>query len=130
MKAKGGVIKYIGTSEVYHLGGATLPSANPIKTFYNFRNTLLVLLKNVKGFKVWFLILIRLIMDGFAGLLFLSEGKPRHVMAIIKSHLSFYTLIPTYLKKRKIFCSNLKYNHTNSVVWKYFVLKNRIFKEL
>ncbi len=130
MKAKGGTVKYLGSSVVYHVGGATLPAANPRKTFYNFRNTLLVLLKNVKGSKVWFLILIRLILDGFAGLLFLLEGKPRHVLAIIKSHFSFYTLIPSYLKKRKNVGSNLKYYHTNSVVWKYFVLKIRIFKEL
>jgi GT2 family glycosyltransferase len=130
MKANGGIVKYIGSSNVYHVGGATLPSANPTKTFYNFRNTLLVLLKNVNGSKVWFLILLRLILDGFAGLLFLFQGKPKHIVAIIKSHFSFYRLIPSYLKKRKKEGSNMKYYHTNSVVWKYFVLKKRIFKEL
>jgi len=130
LKTNGGTIKYIGASSVYHVGGATLPSSNPRKTFYNFRNTLLVLLKNVKGSKVWSLIFIRLILDGFAGLLFLFQGKPNHVLAIIKSHFSFYSLIPSYLKKRKNIGSDLKYYHTNSVVWKYFVIKKRIFKEL
>jgi GT2 family glycosyltransferase len=130
MKANGGGVKYIGSSSVYHVGGATLPSASPRKTFYNFRNTLLVLLKNVKGSEVWILLLFRLVLDGFAGLLFLIQGKPKHIIAIIKSHLSFYLLIPSYLKKRKNVGSNLKYYHTKSVVWKYFAIKKRIFKEL
>jgi GT2 family glycosyltransferase len=130
LQAIGGVVKFIGSSAVYHVGGATLPSANPKKTFYNFRNTLLVLLKNVNGTKVWFLIFIRLILDGFAGILFLIQGKPEHVLSIIRSHLSFYALIPAYLKKRRNIGNHLKYYHINSVVWKYYVLKKRLFKEL
>ena len=39
LKSKGGIVKYVGTSSIYHVGGATLASANPKKTFYNFRNT-------------------------------------------------------------------------------------------
>ncbi len=54
LKAKKGTIKYIGKSTVYHVGGATLAAANPKKTFYNFRNTLLALLKNVKGNIIWY----------------------------------------------------------------------------
>ena len=32
-------IKYVGTSTVYHVGGATLTTQNPKKTFLNFRNS-------------------------------------------------------------------------------------------
>ena len=34
------------TSEVYHLGGASLPQGDPRKTYLNFRNSLLMLYKN------------------------------------------------------------------------------------
>lgn len=34
-------------SEVYHVGGATLPKSNPMKTFLNFRNNLTMLYKNL-----------------------------------------------------------------------------------
>jgi GT2 family glycosyltransferase len=34
-------------STVYHIGGASLPQSSPRKTYYNFRNSLLMLYKNL-----------------------------------------------------------------------------------
>jgi hypothetical protein len=39
--------KYTSKSIVYHVGGATLNEGNPKKTFLNFRNSLLMLTKNL-----------------------------------------------------------------------------------
>jgi len=130
LKAKGGKIKYIGAATVYHIGGATLKAANPQKTFYNFRNTLLSLLKNVKGTKVWLLLFIRLLLDGVAGISFMFQGKWTHIAAIIKAHYSFFALVPKFLAKRKKHASRLKYYTIKFVVWKYFIEKKRNFKEL
>ncbi len=130
MQTAGGIIKYIGTSAVYHVGGATLAAANPKKTFYNFRNTLLVLVKNVKGGKVWWLIFQRLVLDGIAAIQFLFQGKGRHFMAVIRSHFSFYGLLPKFLQKRKKTAGKLQYFTIKSVVWNYFILKKRNFNEL
>ena len=130
LKAKGGTIKYIGESHIYHVGGATLNTANSKKTFYNFRNTLLMLLKNVKGYNVWFLILMRLVLDGIAGVQFFFQGKWKHTIAIIKAHFSFYRLIPTFMVKRKKHASRMKYYSIKSIVWNYFIRKNRTFNEL
>jgi GT2 family glycosyltransferase len=123
LQAKGGIVKYIGTSTVYHVGGATLASGNPKKTFYNFRNSLLVLLKNVKGAKVWGLLFLRLLLDGLAGSQFLFQGKMAHLFAILKAHVSFYLLLPKFLKKRKLYASKLPYCSKFSIVWRYFILK-------
>ena len=49
-------VKYVGTSTVYHVGGATLQETNPHKTYLNFRNSLLNVVKNVP--KKWFLFVI------------------------------------------------------------------------
>jgi len=130
LQSQGGTIKYIGKSTVYHVGGATLSSYSSKKTFYNFRNSLLMLIKNVSSSKVWFLLFIRLILDGLAGFQFLIQGKWRHSLAIIKAHFSFYRLIPTYLKKRNKNCTPFKYYHIKSIVWNYFIRKNRTFKQL
>ncbi len=130
LQANGGTIKYISTSTVYHVGGATLDKANSQKTFYNFRNSLLVLLKNVQGFKVVGIIFTRLLLDGVAGLQLLIQGKPKHAVAIIKAHFSFYSLIFKFLKKRKKTSSSLQYYHTKSIVWSYFIRKKRTFKQL
>jgi GT2 family glycosyltransferase len=130
LQSEGGTIKYIGKSTVFHVGGATLCSYNSKKTFYNFRNTLLMLLKNVSSSKVWLLIFIRLTLDGLAGIQFLLKGNWEHTFAIIKAHFSFYKLIPTYLKKRNKNITKFKYYLINSIVWNYFIRKNRTFKQL
>ena len=42
---KGRRIVCIPDSEVYHVGGGTLPKGNPMKTYLNFRNNLTMLYK-------------------------------------------------------------------------------------
>ena len=130
IQQNGGIIKYIGNSTVYHFGGATLSNINPTKTFYNFRNSLLMLVKNIKSSKVWIILFIRLLMDGIAGLHFLIQGKWKHTLAIIKAHFSFYSLLPRYINKEYKIRKEIKYYHIKSIVWNYFIRKNRIFKEL
>ena len=129
LQSKGGIIKYVGTSHVFHVGGATLEAANPKKTFYNFRNTLLLLVKNRKGAAVWWIVFLRLILDGFAGIQLLSQGKFKHLFAILKAHLSFYKLLPAFLRKRKKWASNLKYATINSIVFAYFVNGKKTIKQ-
>ena len=130
LQSQGGIVKYVGKSTVFHVGGATLSSYDSKKTFYNFRNSLLMLLKNVTSPKVWLLLFIKLILDGLAGVQFLLQGKWKHTIAIIKAHFSFYSLIPTYLKKRTKKTTEIKYYSIKSIVWNYFVKKNRTFKQL
>lgn len=130
LQASGGSIKYIGASSIYHLGGATLASENPKKTFYNFRNCLLLLLKNAGGSQIGLIIFIRLLLDGIAAIQFLFQGKITHSFSVLKAHFSFYQLIPKYLNKRKLQSSNYKYFTVKSIVWKYFVNNNRTFKDL
>ena len=42
-------VMYVGSSSVYHIGGATLKNPNPKKTYLNFRNSLYNIVKNAKG---------------------------------------------------------------------------------
>lgn len=122
-------IKYIGQSQIFHVGGSTLSSSNPRKTFYNFRNSLFNLTKNTPGAQTWFYLLLRLIMDGLAGILFLSRLKPQHTLAIIKAHFSFYGKLPKMLKKRKSLPKK-KYPLPFSIAFQYFVLGKKIYVDL
>ncbi len=122
-------IKYVGTSTVYHVGGATLKNSNPKKTFLNFRNSLFTIVKNSKD-NVLFLILSRLILDGIAGVKFLFEFKFIHIIAIIKAHFSFYKHLPTLLKQRKTLSQTKKHYTITSIVWSYFVNKKKHFNSL
>ncbi|GAA0872163.1 glycosyltransferase family 2 protein [Gangjinia marincola] len=125
-------VAYIPQSVVYHLGGASLSAMNPKKTFLNFRNTLLALLKNVNGNKVLLLLFLRLVLDGIAGMMFLLQGKPRHLLAILNAHLSFYRLLPKFLRKRKLLRAKTKasYYSISSVVVAYFIQKKRKYTQL
>ncbi|OEK08646.1 glycosyl transferase family 2 [Flavivirga aquatica] len=122
-------IKYIGDSEVYHVGGATLNAINPRKTYLNFRNSLFSLTKNAKGL-LFRIILTRLILDGIAGIKFLIEFKPKHMLAVLKAHFSFYYHLKRLLNQRKSNTNKKKYYGTTSVVFDYFVNKKNDYKSL
>ena len=130
LQTNGGLIQYVGTATVLHLGGATLHAGHPQKTFYNFRNSLLNLLKNVKGTRVFWFIFVRMILDAVAAFKFLFQGKSHHFLAVPKAHLSFYLLLPKFFQKRKTFASPIKYYFIGSIVIQYFMLKKRIFDQL
>lgn len=114
-------VKAVGSSQVYHLGGGTLSNIHPRKTFLNFRNSLYALLKNAPGPLVFLLILIRLVLDGIAGIKYLLELKPSHTGAIIRAHFNFYNNFSKTLKKRRRIVQKPKYYHNSSVVLSYFL---------
>ena len=121
--------KYTSKSVVYHVGGATLHESNPKKTFLNFRNSLLMLTKNLPKNKLVSIIFVRLLLDGLAGIQFLFKGKFNHFWVIIKAHFHYYHLINKTLKKRKAPQSE-NYYYIKSIVYKYFVKNGTIFEKL
>lgn len=111
----------VGASTVYHVGGATLTTQDPKKTFLNFRNSLFNLVKNSPKNKGLYLIFIRLCLDGLAGIQYILKRKPLHTLAIIKAHFSFYFQLNNMLKKRALLPKKENYYHTKSIVWDYFI---------
>ncbi|MWB93985.1 glycosyltransferase [Flavobacterium sp. GA093] len=125
----GQVIKYNSKSVVYHVGGATLQQGNPKKTYLNFRNSLLMLVKNLPKKGLFFVIFFRMILDGIAGVRFLTQGKFKHTIAILHAHFSFYCVSLVYLKKRKDFQMR-QYYSVKSIVFLYYIKKLTVFKEI
>lgn len=122
-------VKYCGFSEVYHVGGATLHESNPKKTFLNFRNSLFMLQKNVAFPNVIIIILIRLFMDGLAGIHFILQGEFKHFIAVLKAHFYFYSnIISTSKKRKRNFRSN--YYKTESIVYLCFLKKKRFYRNI
>ncbi|NRR92627.1 glycosyltransferase family 2 protein [Winogradskyella undariae] len=114
--------KYVGTSTVFHVGGATLNSTNPQKTYLNFRNNLFTLLKNVDS-NVLSIILVRMLLDGIAAIRFLFQLKLAFFFAILKAHFSFYVNLPRLIKQRKHLPKRSGYYQKKSIVWSYFIKK-------
>src|SRR3970282_2623780 len=126
---KGYKIKYISESVVFHVGGATLQQGNPRKTYLNFRNSLLMLTKNLPKDKLYWILFCRMILDGIAGMQFLLQGKFNHFIAILKAHGSFYSLFSIHYNKRDKFQSE-KYYNQKSIVYLYFIKKVKVFSDI
>lgn len=73
-------------SKVYHYGGGSLAMGNPRKTKLNFRNSLLMLYKNLPARSRRSTIITRLLLDGVAALNFLLHGEFMQVKAIWDAH--------------------------------------------
>ena len=118
--------KYVGTSTVYHVGGATLNNTNPHKTYLNFRNSLITLVKNTDS-NVFVKTITRMLLDGVAAFRFLFQLKFLHFVAILKAHGTFYMNLPRVLQQRKQFPKRRNYYEKTSIVWSYFVKGNKTF---
>ena len=119
---------YTADSVVFHVGGATLNESNPKKTFLNFRNSLLMLTKNLPENKLVPILFARLLLDGLAGIQFIFKGKFSHCWAILKAHFHFYHLINKTLKKRTPPQSE-KYYRSKSIIYSYFIKKQTVFEK-
>ncbi|MGQ7944096.1 glycosyltransferase family 2 protein [Flavobacterium sp. WC2509] len=123
---RGYSIKYNSESIVYHVGGATLQKANSQKTFLNFRNSLLMLTKNLPQKNLIQVLFIRLMLDGIAGVKFVFSSQFSHCWAIIRAHFSFYSLFFKNYKKREK--NQMKiYFKTKSIVYGYYVKSGTVF---
>lgn len=135
MKNMGYKIKYVPNSTVYHLGAGTLSKASPHKTYLNFRNNLILLCKNHAHQFFWIKLIIRMLLDGVAGIKFLLSNEGSHTLAVLKAHYSFYSTFSKTLAKRlatkkniKVYATSAIYNR--SIVVDYFLRKKKKFSEL
>ncbi len=135
IKNAGHRIAYVAASTVYHVGGSVISYGSPQKTFYNFRNNLILLLKNDKASKLIWLLPLRLVLDGVAGIRFLMKGDFKNIAAIIKAHFNFYFTFSKWYKKRQLSKELItKRNEvgffSKSIIVSYFLKSKKKFSEL
>lgn len=120
---------YCHQSTVYHVGGATLDYGNPQKTYLNFRNSLLMLLKNLPRKNLYLIVFLRLCLDGIAGIRLFVCGKPQHCFAIVRSHFAFYKRAKKFYAKRT---ENQKPNYfkINSIVYSFFIAGKKKYSDI
>lgn len=75
-------------SVVYHVGGGTLPKGASRKTFLNFRNNGIMLLKNLPAAERWWKVPLRFLLDDVAALKALLSGDTGYFRAVIKAQLA------------------------------------------
>lgn len=124
----------IPASIIFHVGGGTLPYKHPRKTYLNFRNSLVVLVKNAPG-NLWLLVAKRFVLDAVAAWKFLLEGKPEHFFAVARAHFRFTLWLPATWRKRKDLQKRFPTmwptgTYSRSIAWQYFLSKRKRFSEL
>jgi hypothetical protein len=97
-------------------------------------------LKNVSGWKIYWLFPLRLVLDGLAGIRFLLEGQFANIWSIIKAHFYVYFHAIAILNKRmksqqivdELYIGNRrKRGYLNrSIVWQFFISKKKRFSQL
>ena len=135
MKKRGYGVFYCGGSEVYHVGGGTLPKSDPRKTFLNFRNGLALLYKNLPRRRLIRILFIRLLLDGMAGVKFLLEGSPANTWAVVRAHFSFYANFRRWQLKRSQELVLTEYEtldglYSGSVVYAHFIRGKKTFGQV
>lgn len=133
LQHKGRQVWYCPSSIVYHLGGGSLPAAHPRKTYYNFRNNLLMLIRNhpSKGFLRC--MAMRVLMDSIAGVRFLTQREWTFFAAVVSAYGSALNRLPQALEFRFNASKNLPIAvplHPFSIVWEYFVRKKSHYRDL
>ncbi len=102
MLLKGYKLMSCPTSVVYHVGGGTLTYNSPGKIYLNFRNNLVTLFKYLPGIDFIPIVSLRWILDGLAGLRFISKGEFANAFAIVRAHFYIYGHLRSILAKRRI----------------------------
>ncbi|HNB82083.1 MAG TPA: glycosyltransferase family 2 protein [Chitinophagaceae bacterium] len=135
MKNMGYRIAYCGASTVYHIGGSVISYGSPQKIFYNYRNSLILLFKNLPLRNLIWLLPFRLVLDGISGIRAFLKGNHAEWKSIIRAHGSFYRHLGLWYKKRrankvKKSLQSLEGVYPGSIVWQYFIRKTRYFHQL
>jgi GT2 family glycosyltransferase len=129
-RGKGYLIYCEPASTVYHQGGATLSGHSPFKSYLNFRNNLIMLLKNDRSGHTFILLYVRLLLDGLSVVRFIFQGRLDHAWAVFKAHLHFYRGIGKTLKKRRELGGNSSARSPFSIVYRYFAQGRTTFDSL
>jgi GT2 family glycosyltransferase len=127
-------IYYCGQSEVFHVGGGTLPKSNPRKTFLNFRNGLALLIKNLPVAGFYRTMLMRLILDWIAALKFLLTGQQADARAVLQAHGAVWQHRRYWWQKRQQWAPKKKTRlagwYNGSIVWAFFIRRVKKYTDL
>jgi GT2 family glycosyltransferase len=127
-------IMYSPESEVFHVGGGTLPNNSPFKLYLNYRNNLFLLYNNLPEGKLFPILFKRLILDGISAIIFLAQLAIPSFIAVLKAHFHFYGSLKELKKQRKKLLEKAVYTPKNiypkSLVWNYFINKKKSFTDL
>ena len=137
LKNAGYRIGYVGSSTVYHVGGSVISYGSPQKLYYNYRNSLVLILKNERASRLLWLLPWRMILDGISAVQLIAGGQYKGVATIFKAHMHFYRRFGKWMRHRKAAQAvvkgkkpNMSGRYSGSIVWAYFAQGKKKFSQL
>ena len=101
MNSRGWKLVCVPDSVVYHLGGGALPYESPRKLFLNFRNSLLMLYKNLPTRRLCPTLAARCFLDYVAVMQYLLKGQGQNAKAVIQARMAYHKMRSSYRQKRQ-----------------------------
>lgn len=136
LRLMGRKIYCIPESEVYHVGGGTLPKSNPMKTYLNFRNNLTMLYKNLSDTELTHVMRMRRFLDYLAAFeTLVLKRNWGDFKAIFKARRAFNVWKHEFDEdRRKIQASRVKDEipqvYNLSIIWQYYAKGKKLFSQL
>ncbi len=123
-------------SKVFHVGGGTLPKANPMKTFLNFRNNLTMLYKNLPDDELRHVMRVRLLLDWLAALeMLLLKRNWGDFKAVIRGRRAYNEWKHDFDKDRHEIAKSRRLNPVPErkpfcILWQYYAKGRKFFSQL
>jgi GT2 family glycosyltransferase len=131
LKNAGYKIMATGKSQIFHVGGGTLPKKSSRKTYLNFRNNFILLYKNLPASRLFQVFFVRIFLDWVAAFKFLAEGGFGDFRAVIRAHWHFFLSIPRHHPKRKAQPAHtISGIYNRSIVLDYHLRRKKKFSDL
>ena len=136
LRLMGRKIYCIPESEVYHVGGGTLPKSNPMKTFLNFRNNLTMLYKNLSDKELSHVMRARWFLDYLAAFeMLLLQRNWGDFKAVFKARKAFKEWRSSFDEERKCIQAQrveeeIPQIFKTSILWQYYAKGVKNFKDL
>ena len=135
LRQRGRRIVCIPESEVYHVGGGTLPKSNPMKTFLNFRNNLTMLYKNLPDAELKSVMRMRCVLDYVAAFqMLIMERNWGNFKAVVKARRAFRRWRHQFDEDRceisRTRLENPSERVCYSILWQYYVKGKKAFSQL
>ena len=135
LNARGRGVVSVPSSQVYHMGGASLGKDNPRKLYLNFRNNLLMLYKNLPEKRLFLTCAIRILFDLLALLHLLIQGKVKSSRAVVEAYRDFWKMRPSYRDMRRenlhlATVGDLPGLYRRSILLAYYLRKRRTYSSL
>ena len=119
----------VTSSKVFHVGAATIKK-NSRKTYLNYKNSLIMLTKNLPLKSLLSTLFIRLILDIIASYKFLFQGEFSNFISVYKAHIGYFYSLKSILRDRNNSINQPNYFKINSIVFNYFILGKKKFFQL